>query len=325
MSVAPALVEVAVGLVSDRAGRLLLAQRPAGKPYAGWWEFPGGKLEPGESVGAALARELDEELGLVVHASQPWIVRQHVYPHAHVRLHFRRVFNWSGTPRSREGQAFCWVWPQAIDRTPLLPASIPILRMLALPRRLVGLSADASRRHRRTARSPIAGTDQPSPGCGPTVGTDQPPRPRALYVLAGAGLDPKCASPGTSEGIEALLARLRATPGTLICVRAGAREQLVAQCDGILATPTEQDGWSEGLRGLLVRHIGELELLREACADFAVVALDVGADFERIGPRLTDSAMPIYILADSAAAMRARGWPVHGIARGRWATSLRER
>src|SRR5690606_5744619 len=84
------LVDVAVGLVFDRDGRVLLGRRPAGKPYAGWWEFPGGKVEAGESVAEALARELHEELGLVVRVSDPWIVREHSYPHARVRLHFRR-------------------------------------------------------------------------------------------------------------------------------------------------------------------------------------------------------------------------------------------
>ncbi len=125
------LTEVAVGLVFDRDGRVLLGQRPAGKPYAGWWEFPGGKLEAGESVAAALARELHEELGIEVRSSQPWIVREHSYPHARVRLHFRLVFDWTGEPVAREGQAFGWTRPDAIDRKPLLPATEPILSMLA--------------------------------------------------------------------------------------------------------------------------------------------------------------------------------------------------
>lgn len=125
------LTEVAVGLIFDRDGRVLLGQRPAGKPYAGWWEFPGGKLEAGESVAAALARELHEELGIEVRSSQPWIVREHSYPHARVRLHFRLVFDWTGEPVAREGQAFGWTRPDAIDRKPLLPATEPILSMLA--------------------------------------------------------------------------------------------------------------------------------------------------------------------------------------------------
>lgn len=132
-----ALLEVAVGVVIRADGQVLLGQRVAGKPYAGWWEFPGGKLEAGESVAQALARELHEELGLQVTASHPWVVREFEYPHAHVRLHFRRIFaqlgDFSGEPQSREGQAFCW---QALDApmvAPLLPASEPVVRWLRLP------------------------------------------------------------------------------------------------------------------------------------------------------------------------------------------------
>ena len=97
-------LQVAVGIVFRDDGTVLLGQRLVGKPYAGWWEFPGGKIEAGESVEQALARELNEELGLVVHRSTPWVVRDHVYPHASVRLHFCRVTEWSGTPESREGE-----------------------------------------------------------------------------------------------------------------------------------------------------------------------------------------------------------------------------
>ena len=85
------ITDVAVGVVIDEAGLVLMGQRMAGKPYAGWWEFPGGKFEAAEDAHAALVRELDEELGIAVERSDPWVVREHVYEHAHVRLHFRRV------------------------------------------------------------------------------------------------------------------------------------------------------------------------------------------------------------------------------------------
>jgi hypothetical protein len=118
-------LEVAVGVVVRRDGRVLLGQRVAGKPYAGWWEFPGGKIEAGETVAQALARELHEELGLVVRASHPWLIREFQYPHAHVRLHFRRIVgawdDFSGEPQSREGQAFDWLSTDNPARTPLLP------------------------------------------------------------------------------------------------------------------------------------------------------------------------------------------------------------
>lgn len=126
-------VEVAVGVVVRPDGRVLLGQRVAGKPYAGWWEFPGGKLERGESVGDALARELHEELGLERVRSTPWVVRTFTYPHATVRLHFRRVEHWRGDPVSREGQAFAWFDPVRVDCAPLLPATVPVIAWLRWP------------------------------------------------------------------------------------------------------------------------------------------------------------------------------------------------
>ena len=129
------ITDVAVGVVIDEAGQVLVGQRLAGKPYAGWWEFPGGKFEAGEDAHAALVRELDEELGIAVERSDPWVVREHVYEHAHVRLHFRCVVRWRGTPRGREGQALAWCDPAAMTVSPLLPAAIATVRWLALPRR----------------------------------------------------------------------------------------------------------------------------------------------------------------------------------------------
>ena len=85
------IVNVAAGVLMRPDGHVLLAQRPAGKPYEGWWEFPGGKFEPGENAEVAVTRELEEELGIRVLASSPWVVREHVYEHAHVRLFFRRI------------------------------------------------------------------------------------------------------------------------------------------------------------------------------------------------------------------------------------------
>jgi 8-oxo-dGTP diphosphatase len=114
-------------------GRFLLAQRPAGKVYGGYWEFPGGKIEPGEPPTEALARELHEELGLELERATPWITRVYAYPHGTVRLHFFRVRRWRGEPHGREGQAFSWERVEAIGVAPMLPANAPVLRALALP------------------------------------------------------------------------------------------------------------------------------------------------------------------------------------------------
>jgi 8-oxo-dGTP diphosphatase len=128
-----AIVRVAVGILRRSDGRVLLAQRLAGTPYAGYWEFPGGKLEAGESAHDALVRELDEELGIAIERAAPWLVRRYEYAHAHVELNFFRVFAWRGEPVGRDGQAIIWQTPGAFEVTPLLPANAPILGALALP------------------------------------------------------------------------------------------------------------------------------------------------------------------------------------------------
>ncbi len=128
-----AFVRVAAAVILAPDGRVLLAQRPAGKAYAGYWEFPGGKLEPGESVREALIRELSEELGIEVLDAAPWLVQRYVYPHAAVELNFCRVFAFEGEPFGHDGQAFCWQTPGRFDVDPLLPANTAILRALTLP------------------------------------------------------------------------------------------------------------------------------------------------------------------------------------------------
>lgn len=126
-------IDVAVGVLVREDGRVLLNSRPEGKPYAGYWEFPGGKVEEGETVHEALARELDEELGIELVESFPWFVLEHHYEHGDVRLHFRRARVFRNEPRAREGQALGFFAPG--ERTPglLLPASEPIIARVDLP------------------------------------------------------------------------------------------------------------------------------------------------------------------------------------------------
>lgn len=127
------VLEVAVAIIQRPDGEFLLAERPAGKPYAGWWEFPGGKIETGESPYHALVRELHEELGIDVDVAHPWLTRVYTYPHATVRLHFFRVVSWHGDPHGKESQRLSWQYPDAVAVTPVLPANGPILRALELP------------------------------------------------------------------------------------------------------------------------------------------------------------------------------------------------
>lgn len=127
------IVEVAAAVLRKPEGFFLLAQRPADKIWAGYWEFPGGKIEAGESPRVALERELREELGVQVETAYPWLTRVFDYPHATVRLHFFRVTAWSGELHPHEGQQFFWQHAHAVPASPLLPANAPILRALLLP------------------------------------------------------------------------------------------------------------------------------------------------------------------------------------------------
>lgn len=130
-------VDVAVGVLIDGQGRFLLTSRPPGKVYEGYWEFPGGKFERGETVEQALRRELHEELGIIVGAVQPWQQEIVDYPHARVRLHFCKVFDWQGDFEMREGQRMAWQ-DLPVQVAPVLPGTIPVLQWLAAERGFAG-------------------------------------------------------------------------------------------------------------------------------------------------------------------------------------------
>jgi 8-oxo-dGTP diphosphatase len=137
------IVEVAAAVLQKPDGTFLLAQRPPDKIWAGYWEFPGGKIEPGETPYHALVRELREELGITVTTAYPWLTRVYAYPHATVRLNFFRVTEWSGELHPHEGQQFAWQSSPSLTLprgereqvlvAPVLPANAPILRVLSLP------------------------------------------------------------------------------------------------------------------------------------------------------------------------------------------------
>lgn len=131
-------VDVAVGVLVERdahgrEGRFLMTSRPPGKVYAGHWEFPGGKLEAGETVAEALRRELQEELGITIGEVHPWQVELMDYPHARVRLHFCKVHDWTGDFEMREGQDMAWQHVP-VDVVPVLPGTVPVLQWLAAER-----------------------------------------------------------------------------------------------------------------------------------------------------------------------------------------------
>lgn len=133
------VVRVAVAILQKESGEFLLASRPQGKGWAGWWEFPGGKIEQGEAPEHALARELQEELGVLPTAAQAWITRRYDYPATHdaeaktVLLHFFFVTAWQGEVTPLEGQTLAWQSPKKVEVSPVLPANAPIMHALALP------------------------------------------------------------------------------------------------------------------------------------------------------------------------------------------------
>lgn len=131
------VVDVAVGVLMRADGQFLLTSRPEGKVYAGYWEFPGGKLEAGESIEQALRRELQEELGITIVQAQAWKTQMVDYPHALVRLHFCKVWDWQGELQMREAQSYAWqTLPVAV--TPVLPGTIPVLAWFAEERQFTG-------------------------------------------------------------------------------------------------------------------------------------------------------------------------------------------
>jgi 8-oxo-dGTP diphosphatase len=131
------LVQVAVGVLIRSDDSFLLTSRPEGKAYAGYWEFPGGKLEVGETVAQALKRELQEEIGITIEDCTAWKVEQIDYPHALVQLNFCKVRSWSGELQMREAQLYAW---QQLPVTvkPVLPGTLPVLEWFAGERSFVG-------------------------------------------------------------------------------------------------------------------------------------------------------------------------------------------
>jgi 8-oxo-dGTP diphosphatase len=126
-------IHVAVGIVADAAGAILIARRPDHAHQGGLWEFPGGKVEADETVATALQRELQEELGIVVQAAEPWVQIRHAYPDQTVLLDVWRVTAWRGEPQGREGQPLAWVLPAMLVDLPFPAADEPIIVRLCQP------------------------------------------------------------------------------------------------------------------------------------------------------------------------------------------------
>lgn len=299
-----AITEVAAAVI-ERPGEFLLAKRPEGKPYPGYWEFPGGKIEPGESAREALARELREELGIEVREATPWITRVYAYTHATVRLHFFRVSRWEGEPRALEDQAIEWQSVEAPDVAPMLPANAPVLTALALPDVMV------------VSNAAIQGVDAWIEAL-----TARAMAGRVLVQLREKGME--------RLRVQHLLSRAlaRVAPfGSRVVVNSDCGR--FAQCDGVHLTaralmeaPARPAG---GLVGASCHDERELDRVAGLGLDYAVLgpvrdtASHPGATpmgWERFASLAADRPMPVYAIGGLARSdlgtARRRG--AHGVA-----------
>jgi 8-oxo-dGTP diphosphatase len=298
------ITEVAAAVI-ERPGEFLLAQRPDGKPYAGYWEFPGGKIEPGEDPRAALVRELREELGIEVAAATPWITRVYAYTHATVRLHFFRVGAWTGEPQPLEDQAIAWQRVGAPEVSPMLPANAPVLAALALPEVMV--ISDATH----------AGIDDWIAALAERAMGE-----RLLVQVREKGMDRQ----KLQHLLSRALARAQAFGSRIVVNSACGR---FPQCDGVhltaadlLAAPARPAG---ALVGASCHDEHELERAAELGLDYVVVgpvkptashpgALPMG--WARFAELVRDRPMPAYAIGGLSRADgdEARRHGAHGVA-----------
>lgn len=296
------MIEVAAGILIDQRGRVLLMQRLPGKHLAGLWEFPGGKLEPGETIEQALVRELDEELDIEVLASEPLISLPWRYPEKTVRLHALRVTKWRGEPRAREGHPLRWSALPEIDVVTMPPADAPIVTALRLPAYHAIVDSGAALAHGLVS----GGAGPPHPGL-------------ALRAFAGA--------PGVLAGVLWQLRMPEATRGEVsrvvqdaLATSPGLRASLLvnhdidlarelgvgvhlkaAQLHALRERPLSHDAWV----GASCHGAEELERAAELGVDFATLspvcatashpdAKPVG--WERFAQLVADARLPVYAL-----------------------------
>jgi 8-oxo-dGTP diphosphatase len=308
-------VEVVAAVLTRKDGWFLLGQRPAGKVYSGYWEFPGGKIEPGETPVAALQRELGEELGIEVEHAWPWLTRDYDYAHAAVRLRFFRVVEWSGELHGRENQRFAWQFPGAISVDPLLPANAPILRALRLPP-VYGITNAAELGEREFLA-------------------------RLERALAGGlklvQVREKGMAPDALARFAAKVVKLAHAAGARVLINADGKLAAAAGADGVHLTSTQLARFDQrpavDFVGASCHDAGELARAHALGADFAVLgpvrptpshpgAAAIGWD--ALAALLKDNPLPVYALGGLAAAdlHSAYRCGAHGISmmRGAWPT-----
>lgn len=265
------IVEVAAAILLRRdddgnsATEFLLAQRPLGKVYAGYWEFPGGKVEPGESLREALVREIQEELGVTIDRAWPWLSCEFTYPHAKVRLKFFRVASWHGEIVPIEHSGFVWVkLGEAAPVTPLLPANGPILRALELPTTYAltnaaenGIEAELARLDRALASGL-----------------------RLIQIR-----DKTLEAPDRLRFAQAVMARIKAYPGTRVLVNDDEDLARNVGAHGLHLSSTR-------LRQLAARP--SFAWVAASChsAEELAQAVALGLDFAVLGPTLPTASHP---------------------------------
>lgn len=306
-------IEVAAAVIQREDGSFLLGQRPPGKVYAGYWEFPGGKIEPGEAPLAALERELHEELGIDVERAYPWLTRDYDYAHAAVRLRFFRVVAWSGTLHGRESQRFAWQAPDAISVDPLLPANAPILRALRLPAvYAISNAAELGEREflARLERALASGLK--------------------LVQVREKGMSSDALLRFATDVVRLAHAR-----GARVLVNADAGVAQRAGADGVHLTSTQLKQFDRrpesGLVGASCHDTDELARAQALGADFAVLGPvrptpshpgAAGMGWERFAVLLRDCTLPVYALGGLRPSDLEAAWRcgAHGISmmRGAW-------
>ncbi len=248
-------IHVAAGVVRAGDGRVLIQQRPPGRDHAGYWEFPGGKIEPGEGAAAALARELDEELGIRVVPGPLRIRVPWDYGHLRVVLHVLDCADWSGTPRGREGQAVVWSTLQALSHRRWPAANLPIIHALQLPDRylITPQDPDDPERWLEVLEAALAGGIR-------LVQLRRPERSPDSLVALGRRLRARCDAYGATLLVNA--------PDELAAEAGGHGVHWNART--LAATP-RRPGWARWVAASC-HSPGELEQAAACGADFAVLS-----------------------------------------------------
>lgn len=288
MSAAP--VHVVAGILQDARGRVLLAQRPPGKHLAGSWEFPGGKSDAGEAPVDALARELREELGIVIESARPLICVPHEYAEKRIVLDVWRISAWSGTPEPREGQRLAWAELDALDRVPMPDADRPAVTALRLPSRyLITPTFEPAQ-----ADELVAGIERACARGIRLIQLRQPHWPLDVLAAAARRALPVCQSHGARLLLnsDVRLAGILGLDGVHLPARVAAP---------LTKRPLTRDRWI----GVSCHNAGELAHAMAIGADFATLSpvfetpghTDVQPlGWERFEELVADATIPVYAL-----------------------------